>query len=114
MGRRTNARARADARTAAAHLDRSETWNGLRQGDPVRVAGIKQREAVWEFRAHVVNRRNGTESVEVIGGRPGDRRIRSFGPERIYPVTGRRTRGAAGVAAGGELSLAEAPRLPFG
>jgi hypothetical protein len=71
------------------------------------------RDATWEFRAHVVNTNNGTESVEVVGGRPGDRTIRSFGPERIYAAKGRRSTNWARAAAG-ELSLADAPQLPLG
>lgn len=71
------------------------------------------RGATWAFRAHVVNTNNGTESIEVIGGRPGDRTIRSFGPERIYAATGRRAKKSA-QATTGELSLAEAPQLPLG
>ena len=72
------------------------------------------RGATWEFRAHVVNTKNGTESVEVVGGRPGDRTIRCFGPERIFAVTGRRPRGSAKATVAGQLSLAEEPQLPLG
>jgi len=71
------------------------------------------RGATWEFRAHVRNVHNGTESVEVVGGRPGERTIRSFGPERIFAARGRKRTAAARVTAG-ELSLAEAPQLPLG
>ena len=71
------------------------------------------RGATWEFRARVVNTKNGAECVEVVGGRPGDRTIRSFGPERIFAAKGRRPRGGA-KAPEGELSLAEAPQLPLG
>ena len=78
------------------------------------VSGLSLRGATWEFRAHVVNTHNGTESVEVIGGRPGDRSIRSFGPERIYAVTGSARKRSSGRAPAGELSLAEAPQLPLG
>jgi hypothetical protein len=79
------------------------------------VAGLSIRGAIWEFRAHVVNRHNGTESIEVIGGRPGDRRIRSFEPDRIFAVTGRnRTRGNSERTITGKLSLADAPQLPLG
>jgi hypothetical protein len=92
---------------------RSEAWNGLRAGDPVVVAGVPMRGATWEFRAHVVNTNNGTESVEVVGGRPGDRTIRSFGPERIFAATGRSPKGSAKAVAG-QLSLADAPQLPLG
>ena len=77
------------------------------------VRGVAMRGATWEFRAHVVNTKNGTESVEVVGGRPGDRTIRSFGPERIFAATGKRSTSAAKAVAG-QLSLAEAPQLPFG
>jgi hypothetical protein len=100
---------------ASEHLARSATWNGLRTGDPVIVAGLHMRGANWEFRAHIVNRHNGTESIEVVGGRPGDRKIRSFGPERIFAVSGRKRSGAnPDRAIAGQLSLAEAPQLPLG
>lgn len=77
------------------------------------VSGLAMRDATWEFRAHVVNTHNGTESVEVVGGRPGDRTIRTFGPERIYAAKGKRSMNWAKAAAG-ELPLAEAPQLPLG
>ena len=70
------------------------------------------RGATWEFRAHVMNERNGTESIEVVGGRPGDRTLRSFEPGRIFAVTGKQRRSGSTLAAG-ELSLAEAPQLPL-
>ncbi len=70
------------------------------------------RGATWAFRAHVVNTNNGTESIEVVGGRPGDRTIRSFGPERIFATTGKRSKGSS-TATAGQLSLAEAPQLPL-
>jgi hypothetical protein len=73
------------------------------------------RGADWEFRAHVLNRHNGTESIEVVGGRPGDRKIRSFGPDRIFaPMGPKGSRGNSERAIAGQPSLAEAPRLPFG
>lgn len=78
------------------------------------VSGLSLRGATWEFRAHVVNTHNGTESIEVVGGRPGDRSIRSFGPERIFAVTGSGRKRSSGRAPTGELSLAEAPQLPLG
>jgi hypothetical protein len=99
---------------ASEHLERSASWNGLRAGDPVIVAGLHMRGADWQFRAHIVNRHNGTESVEVIGGRPGDRKIRSFGPDRIFAVRGSKgSRGNPDKAIAGQLSLAEAPQLPL-
>ena len=113
MTRAASAGAKKAALRASDHLERSETWNGLRAGDRVVVSGLSMRGAVWTFRAHIVNTNNGTESIEVIGGRPGDRTIRSFGPERIYAATGKGSKGSA-KAAVGQPSLAEAPRLPLG
>jgi len=78
------------------------------------VSGLALRGAEWRFRAHVLNRRNGTESVEVVGGRPGESTIRSFGPERIFAVTGKGARRSGSRATAGQLSLAEAPQLPLG
>jgi len=72
------------------------------------------RGATWEFRAHVRNRNNGTESIEVVGGRPGDRSIRAFDPERVFAVTASGRRRGPARATEGELSLAEAPQLPLG
>jgi hypothetical protein len=78
------------------------------------ISGLSMRGATWAFRAHVRNRNNGTESVEVIGGRPGDRAIRSFEPQRIFAVNGSTHGRSAARATAGELSLAEAPQLPLG
>ncbi|MBV8463145.1 MAG: hypothetical protein JO368_07615 [Acidimicrobiales bacterium] len=94
------------------HLVRSERWNGLRPGDAVRVAGTAMRGDRWEFRVHVHNRRTDDEWVEVVGGRSGDRALRSFSPERIYPAparSGARRGGKPGVTP----SLADAPQLPL-
>ena len=113
MTRGASAGAKKAALRASDHLERSETWNGLRAGDRVVVSGLSMRGALWTFRAHIVNTNNGTESIEVVGGRPGDRTIRSFGPERIFAATGKRARGSS-TATTGQLSLAEAPQLPLG
>lgn len=113
MSRGGTAGARKAALRASEHLERSESWNGLRAGDRVVVSGLSIRGASWEFRAHVLNRNNGTESIEVVGGRPGDRTVRSFGPERIFAVIGKQSKRSAKAAAG-QLSLAEAPQLPLG
>jgi hypothetical protein len=97
-----------EARESSDHLVRSERWNGLRAGDPVEVAGFAGRGATWEFRAHVLNRRNGSESIEVVGGSAGDRMLRSFRPDRIFAPAGRIRLTAP------RPSLADAPQLPFG
>ena len=60
--------------------------------------------ARWRFLGYVRNGRNGAESVEVIGGRPGEDRVRSFLPEQVFPLGGRKT---------GRASLADAPQLPL-
>ena len=98
-------RRRVKVRALPEHLVRSESWHGLRQGDPVEIAGPSVRGASWRFRAHVRNTRNGAESVEVVGGGPGEHHVRSFLPDQVFPLGGRRRGGP---------SLAEAPQLPLG
>jgi hypothetical protein len=71
------------------------------------------RGAHWAFRAHVRNVRNGHESIEVVGGRDGYRTIRSFSPERIYPI-GTRSAPNGARRPGRDLpSLVDAPQLPL-
>jgi hypothetical protein len=88
-----------------AELRRSERWAGLRPGDPVRVAGVKLRGASWTFVAHVANADTGEEWVEVVGGRSGDRAVRSFRTDQLY---------AASARPGIDPPLADAPGLPLG
>lgn len=88
-------------------LLRSTRWAGLRSGDPVEVAGTRLRGAHWTFLAHVRNDASGEEWVEVVGGRAGDRKLRSFRPEQVYAP------GALAARGRGAISLAEAPQLPF-
>lgn len=115
MNRQPSAHSRKAALEASDHLERSESWNGLRRGDPVVVAGLRMRGVTWEFRTHILNRKNGTEVVEVVGGRAGERKIRSFEPDRIFAVTGKKRRATVSDrAVAGELSVAKAPRLPLG
>jgi hypothetical protein len=83
---------------------RLEAWNGLHPGDLVEVDGPARRGATWRFRAYVRNEGNGAESVEVVGGGPGEHHVRSFLPEQVFPLGGRRA---------GRPSLAEAPQLPL-
>jgi len=73
----------------------------------VEVAGLKIRGATFTFVAHVRNLATGDESVEVVGGRAGERKLRSFRPEQVYPWSARRTAKRA-------VSLADAPQLPLG
>lgn len=73
------------------------------------VSGLVQNGLTWEFRAHVRNTHNGDESIEVIGGRPGERMVRAFAPDRIFPATARRRPRDGGRVEG--PSLAQAPQL---
>ncbi len=114
MARARTPRAAAEkAEASSSHLIRSERWNGLRAGDPVEVAGTAGRRTTWEFRAHVLNRRNGTESIEVVGGSAGEHTVRSFRPERIFAPASSGSGGRTGRTAP-RPSLADAPQLPFG
>ena len=97
-----------EATPGGGHLVRHDTWAGLRRGDPVEVSGTRLRSATWSFVAHVRNETTGIEWIEVVGGRPGDRKLRSFLPEQVFPP------GAARAGRSGPASLADAPRLPFG
>lgn len=71
------------------------------------VVGTRLRSATWSFVAFVRNTRTGDEWVEVVGGKPGDRKTRSFRPEQVYPPGKRRAGGAD------RASLADAPQLPL-
>lgn len=95
---------------AASALRRSSSWAGLRAGDPVTVRDTRLRAASWEFVAQVENLTTGERWIEVVGGRRGDRKLRSFRPEQVYPVTSRS--GRSGRSA--PPSLADAPQLPLG
>jgi len=90
------------------NFQRASTWAGLRKGDTVEVTGTRLRSAKWEFVAHVRNVVTAEEWVEVVGGKPGDRNLRSFSPDRVFAPTKKRGRD------GYRSSLADAPRLPLG
>jgi hypothetical protein len=90
---------------APSDLHRASRWAGLSPGDPVRVEGTRIRSASWTFVAHVTNGETGEVWVEVVGGRPGDRKVRSFRPDQLYAPSGR---------PGRDPSLADAPGLPLG
>jgi hypothetical protein len=100
-------RAKAPAPEPTGHLVRTVAWSGLRAGDPVEIDGTRLRSARWAFIAHVRNAHTGDEWIEVVGGRPGDHKLRSFRPEQVFPP-----RSGRGGAA--RPSLADAPQLPFG
>ncbi|MGH9019573.1 MAG: hypothetical protein ACRDV0_00940 [Acidimicrobiales bacterium] len=89
------------------HLTRARAWSGVRDGDPVVVAGVSPRQS-WVFVAHVTNDLSGEEWVEVRGGRVGEAKTRSFRPDALYPGDARR--GSRWVRA----PLSMAPRLPLG
>jgi hypothetical protein len=90
---------------APSNLQRNTRWAGLRPGDPVVVTGTRMRAASWSFVAQVANAETGEVWVEVVGGRSGDRAVRSFRPDQIY---------AASAKPGRDPSLADAPGLPLG
>lgn len=66
------------------------------------------RSATWEFVAHVRNLVTGDEWIEVVGGKDGDRALRSFRPERVFAPAHKQGR------RGPRSSLADEPRLPLG
>ena len=92
----------------SSNLRRVSAWAGLRIGDPVEVSGTRLRSAKWEFVAHVRNIATGDEWVDAVGGKPGDRKVRSFHPEQVFPPSKKRGRSRT------QPSLADAPRLPLG
>ena len=89
---------------APSDLRRNTRWAGLRPGDPVVVSGTRMRGASWSFVAQVAHAETGEVWVEVVGGRSGDRAVRSFRPDQIY---------AASAKPGRDPSLADAPGLPL-
>jgi hypothetical protein len=89
---------------APSDLQRSTHWAGLRPGDPVVVSGTRMRGASWSFVAQVANAETGEAWVEVVGGRSGDRAVRSFRPDQIY---------APSAKPGRDPSLADEPGLPL-
>lgn len=56
----------------------------MRAGDRVDVLDAREPRATWAFVAHVTNLESGDSWVEVVGGRAGDPRLRSFRPEQLY------------------------------
>ena len=86
---------------------RALEWMGVAAGDAVLIDLPRERVATFTFCAHVRNTRTGEEWVEVIGGRAGESRWRSFRPELVHPVWARRGNRFVGP------SLVAAPLLPL-
>ena len=100
-------RARATVEPSASNLVRCTSWAGVRAGDPVDVLGDRERGATWRFAAFVTNVATNATWVEVVGGRGGEQRRRSFGIDQLFPH--RSIRGGIPRAA----PLHDAPRLPL-
>lgn len=92
----------------AGKLRREPAWAGVRRGEIVEVTDTGLRSATWEFVAHVRNIETGDEWIEVVGGKDGERVMRSFRPERVFAPAQR------GDRRGPRPSLSDAPRLPLG
>ena len=90
------------------NLRRQASWAGVHRGDAVEVSGTRLRSAKWEFIAFVRNIATGEEWVEVVGGKSGDRKVRSFPPERVFAPAAKSGKSVP------RQSLADAPRLPLG
>lgn len=91
----------------ATHLQRQLSWAGVGEGDQVDVLDVRERSATWKFVAYVTNLETAAEWIEVVGGKTGEQRRRSFRPEQLYPFRSIR----AGVPTA--PSLCDAPRLPL-
>jgi hypothetical protein len=102
-----SSQARPDDTERSTVLERTATWAGVSEGEPVDVLDDRERGASWRFAAHVVNRSTGEAWVEVVGGRQGDQRRRSFRLDQVYPHRSLRS----GVAT--KAPLHDAPRLPI-
>jgi hypothetical protein len=107
MTTRKKARAQSVSEGPSGNLRREASWAGVQRGEAVEVSDTRLRSAKWEFIAFVRNVATGEEWVEVVGGRSGDRKVRSFPPERVFAPAGKSSR------SGPRQSLADAPRLPL-
>jgi hypothetical protein len=61
--RRLTPKAKAEAHKRLERFVRTESWNGLQPGDPVRIKGIKG--GIWRFRCHVLNTATGGTWIEI-------------------------------------------------
>jgi hypothetical protein len=98
-------RRRKVAAAGPTHLVREEAWAGVKEGEQVDVLDARATRASWRFEAFVTNTESGESWVEVIGGRAGEERRRSFRPEQLYP--------SGSIRAGTPTAapLCDAPRL---
>ena len=92
---------------SSTRLQRKSEWAGVHKGETVEVIDTGLRSAKWEFVAHVRNLATGDEWIEVVGGKDGDRVLRSFRPERVFAPAQQGRRGP-------RSSLVDEPRLPLG
>jgi hypothetical protein len=100
-------RTRRAADDGTSSFERETAWAGLAEGDPVDILDDRERGATWRFVAHVTNRATSEAWVEVIGGRRGDQRRRSFRVDQVYP------RGSVRGGAATTAPLHDAPKLPL-
>jgi hypothetical protein len=107
--RRLTAKSKAEAEKGLERFVRTERWNGLQPGDPVRIKGIKG--GIWRYRCFVLNSVTGATWVEVselepVAGVPVDaarrdtrqasvKSIRTFDGERIIKLPKPRARRSA-------------------
>jgi hypothetical protein len=101
----TKRRVQAAVAPSPVRVERRDAWSGVRAGDSVDVLDPREPRATWAFVAYVTNIESGDSWVEVVGGRAGDPRRRSFRPAQLYPY--RSIRGGSPTAA----PLCDAPLL---
>jgi len=100
-------RAAANDEPSSSNLVRCTSWAGVQAGDLVDVLGDRERGATWRFAAFVTNVATNASWVEVVGGRGGEQRRRSFETDQLFPY--RSIRGGIPRAA----PLHDAPGLPL-
>lgn len=61
--RRLTPKAKAEVQKRLERFVRTENWNGLSPGDPVRIKGL--RGGIWRYRCHVLNAATGATWIEV-------------------------------------------------
>jgi hypothetical protein len=102
--RRAAKRAAEEAQKRLERFVRTERWNSLDPGDPVRIQGIKG--GLWRYKSHVTNVDNGEMWIEVLELEPVPgvpvaaarrdvrntrvRCMRTFAMDRVLPLPRRR------------------------